>query len=300
LLWWCPRMLTAALNKHKSVLPIRTSPVCSRTICRPALPAMRFRAEVEGFAERKRRLGACRAISRGAHSRHPPTGRALPRGARGCLGIPSAGASRTASSRRPVHLLRATAGRRGCLGVPSAGASRTAASRRPVHLSRATEGRPGCAGEPRALGGLGGPFEAPHLNGAPRLRRPDPGAFEDRLVASAPPTAARSRGAPRLRREPRAPGGLGGPFEAPQLKRTRVASEGIGGDHRGVTDTGEAAPAPLPRERCCRWSRLVPRRCPMRRQAPRLERPHRRSRPAAFRGEAPLQAPSPAPPGQRA
>jgi hypothetical protein len=40
----------------------RTSPVCSRTICRPALPAMRFRAEVEGFAERKCRLGACRDI----------------------------------------------------------------------------------------------------------------------------------------------------------------------------------------------------------------------------------------------
>ncbi len=98
---------------------------------------------------------------------------------------------------------------RGLRGPPRPGGRSTCRA-----LSRGATAAPG---SPERWGAWG-PFEAPHLNGAPRLRRPDPGAFEDRLVPSAPATAARSRGAPRLRRGAPSVGGLGGPFRGPPFQ----------------------------------------------------------------------------------
>jgi hypothetical protein len=200
---------------------VRGAEVPARSVSRyRGAPTRVTRPPAARYREPPRVVSAFRA--RGL--RGPPrpgarsTCRALPRAAAGCVGVPSAGASRTASQRRPAHLLRATAGRRGCVGVPSAGASRTAASRRPVHLSRTLEGRHGCAGEPRAPGGLGGPSRPPismarhgsvgPIRGLSRIassRRP-----------SQPPRALEGRHG--CAGEPRALGGLGGPFRGPPFQ----------------------------------------------------------------------------------
>src|SRR5436190_670770 len=108
-------------------------------------------------------------------------------------------------------------------GAPSAGGL-GGRLRGPPSPLRALGARPDALGARRALGGLGGPFEAPLLRRARSRRAPIHSGRAERWgvwgALSRPPFfAARDRGAPRFTRGRRALGGLGGPFEAPLLPR---------------------------------------------------------------------------------